>query len=295
MNKTSIYHQKDFLTNDELQCLITSVRANYAQSNLKNAIHLKGVDHILKKIERCFEEKLLREVEHVQSLIFLSSTTTMAPRMLSASQGWHIDGFSTYIEGECFNVWLPIYNDSTDTGLEIISEEHNKELFAKIGDQTEEPLVYTKETAPRMFKILTGKIPPDSDLLIVKVASGLTLPIKKGNAQILRYENPSAGDVVIFKQTDIHRGFLSNGIRIQLSLKFRVKDSRLNTRHTNTFYKLFESIYGSKKSIGEYRDFMEMFIPKPEVTKHGSLERETILSLLKSELLRLEHVTERVL
>ncbi|TCI85710.1 hypothetical protein [Tenacibaculum sp. M341] len=243
-------------------------------------IELKNIEPIHEKLQRLFKEELGKEVEFLNSFIFFASSTTMKSRMNSNNMGWHTDGSCSFVDGDCYNVWIPIYNDSKSTGLEVVSESENPELYAQFGDPTEVPIIYSKENSEEVFGFFKNSIPEDTDLIVVKVASGLVLPISKKRLKIDRYENPSPGDIVVFKQSELHRGFHDGGIRIQLSLKFRLKNAEINKKTTNQFYKLFETVSPEEKNFNNYQRFLEFIFPQGQLSKHGNLENEAINSLL---------------
>lgn len=284
MSKNSVYYKKNFLNKEELDLLLRSVIEDNNSFRAKNVLELRGIEDIHTKIHQFFIENLGIEVDFLNSFIFFACETTMNSRIDSNSTGWHTDGTCSIVDGDCYNIWLPIYNDSSHTGIEVIPEEDNKELYAQLGDPTEVPMIYAKETSPEIFGFFSGKIPSDTDLVIVKVASGLILPITKSKLKILRFENSQPGDVVIFKQSDLHRGFHSDGIRIQLSLKFRNKNSKINQKSTNEFYKLFESINSGDQTFDNYQKFLEFILPTGQLSKHGVLEKQATSSLLKANL-----------
>ncbi|MEE4000860.1 hypothetical protein V1T75_10960 [Tenacibaculum sp. FZY0031] len=280
MTTNATYHREHFFVQEELDLIKKSVLENIESSQSKNMIELKNIDSIYEKLQLFFKEELGKEVEFLNSFIFFASSTTMDSRMKSSNMGWHTDGTCSLVDGDCYNVWIPIYNDSESTGLEIVSEGKNPELYTQFGDPTEIPVIYSRENSEEIYHFFGNSIPEDTDLIIVKVASGLVLPLAKKNLNIDKYENPTPGDIVVFKQSELHRGFHDGGIRIQLSLKFRLKNAEINQKSTNQFYKLFETVTLGEKSFNDYQRFLEFIHPKEKLSKHGSLENEAISSLL---------------
>ena len=282
-------YQHDFLNKNDLQALLNSVIINHGSSELKNTIRLNDIDGLIHKLTDFFSGNMGVQVDFMHSYIFLASETTMVSRMFNSDQGWHIDGTSQVIDGDCYNVWIPIYNDSSKSGVEIIPEEQNQDLYTSLGDLTYPVNIYTKNAASWIFKVLQEEIPDDTDLIIAKPHNGMVLPLALNQLKTKRYENPRVGDIAIFKQTEIHRGFHSDGIRIQLSLKFKTKEARLNAKPSNTEYQLFKVFSKGSDDYGSFCNFQKFFNTNPPVSKHGRLERETIVSLLRNELIKIKY------
>lgn len=275
---------KNFFNQHELQLLIQSVIDNYDLLELKNTIHLQNIGVLIDKLIDHFRTELNVRVKHLQSFIFLASSTTMSSITNAPDQGWHIDGTNQLVDGDCYNVWIPLYNDSTKSGIEIITEKENKKLYQELGDVTYPIMVFTLEGFPSIFELLNASIAKDSDLILIKPNSGKILSVKKGELYIRRHVNPQSGDIEIFKQSELHRGFHDNGIRIQLSLKFRDENAALNSKPSNPLYKIFETYSQGQGGYNEFRNFLKFFTPKGQITKHGMLEKDLIMTLLKNEL-----------
>ena len=287
-------YQQGFFNSNDIEILLNSVISNCESSELKNIIRLNNVDTVIQKLTEFFKNSMGIEVDFIQSYIFLASETTMVSRMISNDQGWHIDGTSQVIDGDCYNVWIPIYNDSYESGVEVISEEQNPDIYNSLGDPTYPVNIYTKNTASWIFKVLQEEIPEDTDLIIVKPHNGVVLSLELGQVNTWKCNHPEIGDIAIFKQTEIHRGFHSDGIRIQLSLKFKTKDAKLNAKPSNTQYQLFKVLSKGSDDYEQFCSFQEFLSAKPELSKHGRLERQAIVSLLKSELLRVKYMNNQV-
>jgi len=285
---------KKFFSQSELLTLIKCVIDNYNPTDLKNTINLACAGELIQKISDHFESEYGVRVKFIQSFIFLASSTTMSSKATSADQGWHTDGTCQIIDGDCYNAWIPVYNDSTCTGIEVIPESENKDLYAALGDATDPPVVYVRDTAPWVFDIMKGRIASNADMIFVKSYNGTILPVCKKDLHIVRCEDPQPGDISIFKQSEIHRGFHKNGIRIQLSLKFQAIDARLNSNPSNNLYKLFEAFAKGNGGYDEYMEFTKLFTPKTPLSKHGILERDAILSLLKNTCRELEREPNRL-
>jgi hypothetical protein len=249
---------------------------------LKNTINLKNMDALIQKLMYHFAAEYDVEVKLIQSFIFLASSSTMASRMTSPDQGWHTDGTCQVIDGDCFNVWVPIYNDSTCSGIEVMPEEGNKQLYQTLGDPTYPLMIYLRDAAPWVFDIMKKDIPSEADMLLVKSYNGTILPVTKSKMNVVRCDNAQPGDIAIFKQSELHRGFHENGIRIQLSLKFQTADARLNPKPSNNLYKLFEKFTGGQGGYDQFMSFSKLFSPKYPMSKHGMLEKDLLITLLKN-------------
>jgi hypothetical protein len=273
---------KNFFNKQELSTLVRSVIDNYNPMELKNTIALKNIDGLIRKLSYHFAAEYDTEVKLIQSFIFLASSSTMSSRMTSPDQGWHTDGTCQVIDGDCFNVWIPIYNDSTCSGIEVIPEQENKQLYETLGDPTYPLMVYLRDAAPWVFDVMKRDIPADADMLLVKTHNGTILPVAKNKMNVLRFDDARPGDIAIFKQSEVHRGFHENGIRIQLSLKFQTADARLNPKPSNNLYKLFETFTKGQGGYDQFMSFSKLFSPKYPMSKHGMLEKDLLVTLLKN-------------
>lgn len=279
---------KNFLSKQELLRLIKCVMDNYNPADLKNTINLKSDEGLIQKITEHFECEYGVQVKYIQSFIFLASSTTMSSKATSPDQGWHTDGTCQVIDGDCYNVWIPIYNDSTCTGIEVIPEKENRELYRILDDATYPIMVYLRDTAPVVFDIMKGQISDDDDMIFAKAYNGVIVPASRKKIYIERCENPEPGDICIFKQSEIHRGFHKNGIRIQLSLKFQTINARLNPKPSNNLYKLFQNFSKGHGDYEQYMEFLKLFTPTSPISKHGMLEKDLLMTLLKNTCRELE-------
>jgi hypothetical protein len=273
---------ENFLSTPELKSLISSVIESYDPAALRKSISLKNSDELINKITRFFAEEYGVQVKLWQSFIFLANASNMASEATEPDQGWHTDGSCQIFDGDCYNVWIPIYNDAVSTGIEVIPEKGNEELYAKLGDPTYPVIVYHRGAAPWVFDILKEQIPPETDMLLVKTYNGAIIPVAQYQVNMFRVENPEPGSMSIFKQWEVHRGFNDNGIRIQLVLKFQDVNAKLNTKPSNNLYKLFETFTQGKGGFDQYIEFMKMFMPKEPNSEHGILEKDLLMSLLKN-------------
>ena len=288
---------KNFFNIEELKSLNKSVSEG-TDSMSGNIITLKNIEPIINKIKKHFLDEFSIEVEPLRNYLFLASNSTMSyGRAPSRNPQWHTDGTCRLVDGECFNVWVPLYNDSSESGIEVIRKEQNKNLYTDI-DPKEHLTIYNNFEHPRIFSAL----PDTVDLLCIQESSGLILPVSSSNLYIERYENTQPGDIVIFRQSDIHGGFHRGGIRIQLSLKFYCKTAKLNKKSSNQQYKIFESFKNlteknnitnvyehssksdhlPKSEFEDYLIFLDQFYhTKKKLSKHGMLELDLVRSLLR--------------
>ncbi len=293
-------YQKGFLNFEDLQNLRRSTSVGVS-SMIGNIIVLKNIDNILIKIKKYFAECCELEVEYLRSFLFLASDSTMsfggAQRL---NPQWHTDATCRLIDGDCYNVWIPIHNDSECSGLEVISREKNEKLYENI-DPNEHTTIYNKFDHSRMFDALPSLVPADTDLILIQEASGLIQPESIAKLNVARYDNSLPGDILIFKQSDIHGGFHDGGIRIQLSLKFLCKNAKLNRQSSNEQYKVFETLRMLRsnneafdivnkspenanekiREIKEYLTFLDTYYSvNKKLSKHGMLEKGVVRSLL---------------
>ena len=273
---------ENFLSKQELKSLIGSVIESYDPGALRKSISLKNSDGLINRITRFFAEEYGVKAKFWQSFIFLANSSKMAPGATASDQTWHTDGSCQIIDGDCYNVWIPIYNDAASTGIEVIPEKGNEELYAKLGDPTYPLTVYLRDAVPWIFDILKEQIPPETDTLLVKMYNGAIIPLGRYQTNMVRIENPKPGSLSIFKQSEVHRGFNNNGIRIQLVLKFQDVNAKLNVKPSNNLYKLFETFTQGKGGFDQYLEFMKMFTQKASISKHGILEGDLLMSLLKN-------------
>lgn len=284
-------YQNNFLNADELTTLRTSASAAALSVKSDNRIELQGVEAILAKVAAYIQQTTGQEVEHLFSYVFLASESTMnygkPPRTMPS---WHVDGTSQWVDGDCFNAWIPLYNDSSETGMAYIPESENQALYAGLGDQTSPLQVFTREKDAALFGLLPPGTPEAVDMILIRPDSGLIMPIASAQLNIERFDNPTAGDLGLFRQSEVHGGFHQGGIRIQLSLKFRAKDARLNRKATNLDYNLFENLSrnilgqpepaDASQEFAQFDGFLKLYAPGGALSKHETLKVDTIRALL---------------
>lgn len=278
---------KNFFNQQELQTLRKSILENLKTLDTDNNINLKNADDLINKIKDYFSSNLNIAANFIRAGVILASESTMRPRMGTVSEGWHVDGACRFVDGDCYNVWIPIYNDSSNSGIEIITHADNSELYTELGDQTYDIEVTTQKGAPWIFDLIKAKIKSDSEMIFFKPENAKLVITAKNKIYITRLDSPVTGDIAIFKQSEIHRGFHYHGIRIVVNLKFMDSNAKLNSKPSNTFYRLFE-IYskGQNYDYELFSVFINNFIPKQDLSKHGLLERELINTVLKNEYLK---------
>jgi hypothetical protein len=292
LGRYEMSYQKEFLNPEELQQIRRSVAAAVALKNDNvNIIEPVGIDNILAKIAEHITGLTGQSVEYFRSFLFLASESTMVyDRAPQEIPGWHKDATCALVDGDCFNAWLPLYNEAENSGVAVISAAKNPQIYDKLEDLSYPLSIYTKQNDPAFFNMLEGKIGPDIDMVLITPHNGVVVPINTNQLNITRYENPTAGDLAIFKQTEIHGGFHQSGVRIQLSLKFRAKDAGLNRTDSNPEYRLFTNI--SRKFMGksvpktineefaEYQVIRQIAFPDKGVSQHATMKLELMKALL---------------
>jgi len=269
-----LLHTKQFLDKYELDYLTKIILRNYEPTN--NSIHLEDADEIIKKVKNSIEEYNGCEVEYLTSYFFLACSTTMD--RFESNGGWHTDATCRAIEGDCYNAWIPIYVDSTNTGLEIIETLSNEGFYENLGDLTEPLTVYSRKSSEILFDAV--RVNKNLYFMAVNKFSGKVLPFSDESVNSTKILDPSAGDIVVFKQSELHRGIHDNGVRLQLSLKFFDKKCSLNKKATNQDYMLFKNFIQSD-SILEFLKAKSLISGSRLLSKHGRLEKELVHALLR--------------
>ena len=95
------------------------------------------------------------------------------------------------------------------------------------------------------------------------------------------------GEGSIFRHSDIHRGQGGTGIRIQLQLKFAVKDTKVNYGPTSNYGKVYESIHKDENDIIRFGRFERMAeaLQKPQSLSMNEIYKIDLLrSFLDNQL-----------
>ncbi|MGA4607261.1 hypothetical protein [Pseudoalteromonas maricaloris] len=262
-----------FLSELELQSLRECVRKSY--DPVSNMIELDGASPVIEKIIDKISTVFGLETRYLTSYVFLACDTTM--ERFKVNGGWHTDATCSTIDGTCFNAWLPIYVNSENTGLEIIEKTNNPKFYAKLGDSTEPLAILSKLGAPHLFNASKE----DHNYVAVNKYSGTLTTFSERDLQISRVDSPKPGDLCLFEQTDIHRGYHTDGMRIQLSLKFFCNKAKLNSKPTNPEYKLFKNLTG-KEDIHSFLAIKKLISTDRKLSKHGTLEAAIVDLLLRN-------------
>ena len=270
-------YQPAFLNPDEVIKLAKSVKENH--NSASNLIDLTAIEDIKAKVAKAITAQYAVEVRFLQSFVFLACSTTMENFHLT--DGWHTDGTSRVVDGDCFNAWLPIYVDSTNTGIEVIDQEDNPAFYQQLGDLTQPLEIAMRKTQPQIFNIINA--PAELDKMVVNRFSGNVVPYNDSQVQVSTCKAPNPGDLCLFRQNDIHRGFHTDGVRIQLSLKFVSTQAKLNQRHTNLDYPVLRNFIGGN-DIHQFLVAQQQMSSTKHLSKHGRLEGEFIQSLLRAQL-----------
>lgn len=204
-----------FLTRHELGALCADALSAY--SPVRNGIDLSR-SATLDALRRRLEARLGRRLRYFCAFLLLVSDTTIETANGNASEGWHADDSCALVAGDCFNAWIPLYNSSRSSGLEVIPESENRWIYEHLGDPGSPLEIFVKTSASQLFDRLAAG--SDSDLLLLRRAIRTSLLLDWNALRIVRHDAPLAGDLALFRQTEIHRGIHHDGIRIQLSLKF---------------------------------------------------------------------------
>jgi len=211
--ETMLYLQQQ-LPRSLVDQLIREVLDAYSPSHNALDLELNGA---VKELKLIAEGVIQENLRYLSAFLFLVTDTTFETSVSGHGNGWHIDGTTKYVSGDCYNIWIPIYTSSNETGLEVITHADNLEIYEQLGNPLLTANVITKVKSKQLFNKLTRR--EDSDLLIIGNDTNI-LEISSKDLSIHSILSPSVGDLAIFKQNELHRGRHSNGVRIQLSIKF---------------------------------------------------------------------------
>lgn len=248
---------ESFLSDVTLRALAADVLQAYNPP--ANAIDLAS-SRVVEEIRQSLEPVLQRPLRYFGAFVLLVSQTTIETATQNTSEGWHVDSSCAHVGGDCYNAWIPLYNSSTHTGIEVIAQDDNPEIYEHLGDATLPLDILVRTSAQNVFERLTAS--GDADLILLRREASRSLVLNWSDVAISSRSNPYVGDVALFKQTDIHRGFHHDGIRIQLSIKFLDAEAReIRTQAP------------------------QVSTPKP-LSKHGRLEAQLVRELLGMSVLQ---------
>lgn len=248
---------EDALSRKDLSVLIGEVIHAYEPRT--NLLDLSQ-STIVKQLRCAGEHLLARNLRYFRAYIFLVSATTIETAQNNLSGGWHIDGTSNFVNGDCFNFWLPIYNSSVKSGLEVISAMRNESLYRELDGYLNAASVLVRPNANKILEHIGVDCTSDFAFLFDDNRKLLEFP--RSELLVDCVENASLGSCVVFKQNEFHRGNHSDGIRIQLSLKFVDSAAQIKRQDPEEITKI--------------------------LSKHGRLESQLIRELLKIQTRMLE-------
>jgi hypothetical protein len=246
------------LSRDALHALVADALAAYDPQ--RNTIDLRD-SRAVEDLRTRLEAVVGHELAYFGAFFLLVADTTIETANGNAGEGWHVDSTCTRIDGTCFNAWIPLYSRSTSTGVEVIARDDNAELYERLGDPCQPLDIFARNAATDLFARLG--VGDDTDLVLVRQGTRNALLLCRDDLVVRRCENPQPGDVALFRQTEIHRGFHRDGLRVQLSIKFAAADAR------------------PLAADGESAP------PGRPLSKHGRLEAQLVRELLGVQLERL--------
>lgn len=227
---------------------------------------LIGPGHSVEAIRQRVGSVLGRDVVFFKAFLFLLTETTYEGVRGDDGEGWHNDASCNDVNGECINVWIPLYCSGQSSGVRVAASRDNEWLYSALPQAGARLDVLTKERRPDLFEA-----DGSDDLLVIDAANGAGISLKFSDLSLQAAIGVSVGDAVIFSQSDLHQGIHGDGVRIQLTLKF-VADSNEDT------------IAQTASSTAT----------QPKLSKHGVLERQLIRELLGLQAAHL-HESGRVL
>lgn len=210
-------------------------------------------DHVVDKIRRLMEECVGKELLFFKAFLFLLSKTTYSGIADTDSEGWHNDASCDDVDGECINAWIPLYCSDPLSGLRIATREDNGWLYSKLPVPRARVDVLTRRRRQELFK--TG----GDDAIVLDVKNGAGFAFSRQDLKVREVLGGSVGNLVLFDQNELHQGFHGDGIRIQLTLKFRTAVSSVRS----------------------------VVFPETPIapSKHGVLERQLIQELLEIQMI----------
>ncbi|MBL8300635.1 MAG: hypothetical protein JNN30_20035 [Rhodanobacteraceae bacterium] len=246
-----MYYFSRFLTTHEIGALCTDALMAYSPTH--NELDLSR-SATLEAVRDRLEVRLGRRLRYFGAFLLLVCDTTIETANGNASEGWHTDGSCALVSGDCFNAWIPLYNSSRSSGLEVITDCDNAWIYEHLGDPASPLEVFVRGSASHIFDRLGAS--DGTDLLLLRRALRKSLLLEWKALHVARYDAPAAGDLALFRQTEIHRGVHRDGVRIQLSLKF-LDERAIDLRSPDA-----------------------AIVPEKQLSKHGRIEAQLVRELL---------------
>ena len=240
-----LYYKKNVLDNELLKELVLAAKRNFDPHS--NYLSLDDAPETIEKVSEKIKRLVPEDVLYLKSHIFISSITT--------PPSWHIDLTTSDIVGNCYNVWIPLFVEDKECGMEIILKEKNLDLYTQLGDPKEQFELLYREKVPMIFDFLD--IRPEFDIVFLKRKIGLILPYKKKNLISNKFSDAEINDLSIFMHDDIHKGISTSGMRIQLQMKYVSTDATLNREASNDLYLIFQTVVPSPNDLFSFTKFQK--------------------------------------
>lgn len=235
--------------------------SHLAEELVKETLHAKlletnqlliGSGRSVEAIRQRVGSVIGRDVVFFKAFLFLLTETTYESVRDDDGEGWHNDASCNDVNGECINVWIPLYCSGQSSGVRIAARRDNEWLYSALPQAGARLDVLTKARRPELFQS-----DGSDDLLVIDTANGAGISLKVSDLRVQTAIGVSVGDAVIFSQSDLHQGIHGDGVRIQLTLKFVADGNAEIAAQT-----------ASSTAI------------QPTLSKHGVLERQLMRELL---------------
>lgn len=263
------------MSNEILKQLIVAVKTNFNPHT--NQVELAGAEAAVGELLRITEQEVGNKVSYYKSHLFIASPTTPPE--------WHTDLSSSEVNGDCYNIWVPLFVKASPAGIRVIPKEKNADLYEKLGDSRLQVDIFERAAAPKLFDL--ARVSSQYDILFLKKELGMLLPYQTQALHIESYQEAKVGDLAIFKQDEVHSGIGDNGIRLQLQLKFITAGTRLNAEPSNRLYQLFKTYTGSTDDLQQFKSFSSQvsgIMENKQLSKHGRLQAQLVPTLLECQL-----------
>lgn len=255
---SEMHYLSGFLCPDSVARLSSDVLASFRPG--RNVVDLM-YSPVVSELAARVSEQVGQPLRYFKAFVFLLSDTTAETATSNEAEGWHVDDSCTLVDGECFNVWIPLYCSSSDSGVRVIERARNQELYALLGDETLPLDIWVRSSAERTFSQLADI--GGAEIIMIRRGSSCSAALRWEDIEITEALNPVLGDVAVFSQRELHQGHHRGGVRIQLSIKFMTADARI-------IYQVDDQL-----------------IPSKPLSKHGRLEAQLVSELLRVSMERM--------